>query len=70
MIEMWIKGYLAGIFSVMTLVLIHHFWHERVKRRKEREWLETYSRVLGITPTGPDETNDELRLRVRNAMRR
>lgn len=44
MIEAWLKGYLAGIFTIMTLVMIHHIVSERRKRRQ----LEMYGKILGL----------------------
>lgn len=67
MIEMWFKGFAAGIFFVMTCVLVHQFVSERIKRRKEREFLEMYSRVMGLRPLF-EESNEELRIRIMEAM--
>lgn len=69
MIETWFKGYLAGIFTIMTLVLAYTLIYERIKRRKERRKLEVYAKVLGMS-VRPGDTNDDLYRRVREWMRK
>lgn len=61
------QWFIAGMLLVMGAVLVHSVIMERIKRRNERRFLETYSKVLGIIPK-PGESADEMRMRIRQTM--
>lgn len=67
MTEIWLRGFLAGIFFMMTLVITHILITDRIKRREKRQQLIAYGKIWGVVKTSR-ESWDEFEHRLVDTM--
>jgi CRISPR/Cas system-associated endonuclease Cas3-HD len=65
--QWFVAGLLIGALVVVIAVVIHHEISTRRKRRRERDFLDTYAKLVALVPM-VEETNEELRVRIIESM--